>query len=190
MHFELLPGLLPVDYGESVLSLDAAKAHLNLVEDHDDDLVAALRDAAVDMTERYTSLYLARRTDVTWQGEGFGSRMVLARGPAAVIASIAYENGAAEPLPLADSDWRIGPGGRILPAFGGCWPGDCRGLVTITFDAGFTDVAREAPALLAAVRFMLAHLYDNRDAVVVSATTAEIPLGFRAMCDAWRMPVL
>jgi hypothetical protein len=36
----------------------------------------------------------------------------------------------------------------------------------------------------------LAHLYRNREAVVVGAVSGELPLGFTTLCDRYRLPVL
>ena len=190
MHFELQPGILPVDYGEGILSLADAKAHCRVLGSHDDDLIAALRDSAVDLVEQMTNLYLARRTGLTWYGSGFGPRMVLGRGPATVVTGVSYIGEGGVVTPIATNGWQVAPGGRVLPAFGACWPADIEGGVTIIFDAGFTDVAREAAGLVTAVRMMTAHLYDNRDAVVTGTIATEVPLGVKALCASRRMPVL
>lgn len=189
MLFEIDPGLMPAGYGESILSLVAAKAHLRVVEDDDDDLIAALRDSAVDMVERYCSLYLARRTGLVWTGSGFSGRMHLGRGPDAVVDSVAY-TGPSGSVALTTADWRLSVGSRLLPAFGGAWPADCRGAVTVTFSAGYEDVERQAPSLIAAVKMALTQLYDLRSAVVTGTIINELPFGVRAICDAVRMPVL
>lgn len=189
MLFEINPGLMPAGYGESILPLVAAKAHLRVVEDDDDDLIAALRDSAVDMIERYCSLYLARRTGLVWTGSGFSGRMHLGRGPDVEVTSVAYA-GPLGSVTLAPADWRLGVGGRLLPAFGGAWPGDCQGTVTVTFAAGYSDVAAQAPSLVAAVKMALTQLYDLRSAVVTGTIINELPFGVRAICDAVRMPVL
>lgn len=190
MLFELKPGLVPVGYGESILSLAAAKAHCRVISDDDDDLIAALRDAAVDAVEQMTMLYLAARTDLQWVGAGFGADMVLGKGPNAVVTAIEYDDAAGVVQSLDAGAWRIGVHGRILPAVGTRWPDDLGGEVRITFDAGFADVGLEAPALITAVRMLTAHFYDNREAVVTGTITAEVPMGVMRLISLYRMPVI
>lgn len=190
MLFQLAPAAVPADYGEGILPLVAAKAHLRVVDDEDDDLIAALRDAAIDMVEGCCGLFLARRTDLVWESTGFGPRMMLGRGPAAQVASVTYRGPGGSTVTLAADKYRLGPHGRLLPAFGTEWPSDCEGLVTVTFDAGFEDVAAEQPKLLAAVRMALTTLYDIRGDVVTGTIVASVPMGVRAICDSVRMPVI
>jgi uncharacterized phiE125 gp8 family phage protein len=190
MIFELDPGAMAAGYGEAVLSLADAKAHLNVIEDHDDTLIAALRDAAVDFVERRSSLFLRPRTGVIWHGAGFGPMMKLGRGPVTAVTAVSYRDRAGATVNLVADDWRVGPGGRLLPAYGKAWPSDVGGGVMVTFSAGFTSVATEAPALISAVRMMLAHLYDNREAVVTGTITSEVPMGVAQMISLYRSPVI
>lgn len=189
MTFELDPGLIPVDYDEGILSLDMAKAHLRVLDDDEDDLIAALRGAAIDMVERYTGLFLGRREAIVWTGDGFGARMTLGRGPKPSVIAFAYTALAGSTVLAADR-YRVSAHGLIVPAHGLVWPTDGTGAVTITFDAGFTDVAREAPSLVTAVKLMLGTLFVNRESVVTGVSAIEMPMGFKAMCDLHRMPVI
>lgn len=190
MLFELQPGALPDGYCESILSLAAAKAHLRVLHSSEDDVIEALRDAAVDMIEQMTSLYLARRDGLVWKSTGFGAGMVLGRGPRAEVASIAYDDTAGVEVVLAADDWRIGPHGRLLPGYGKSWPGNCGGEVRVTFSAGFDDVTTEKPALVTAVKMMLARLFDIRSDVVTGTIVADVPHGVAAICNLHRMPVV
>ncbi len=189
MMFELQPGALPDGYGESVLSLVAAKAHLRVVSSGEDDLVEALRDAAVDMVERMTSLYLARREGIVWKGSGFAPSMVLGRGPAVEVVSVAYDGTGGAEVTLTADDWRLGPHGRLLPAYGKAWPSDCTGEVRVTFDAGYGGAGAEAcpPVLVTAVKMMLAQFYDIRGAVITGTISSEVPLGVAHICAMHRM---
>ena len=189
MIFELDAGPVPAGYGDGILSLDMAKAHLRVLDDNEDELIAAFRDAAIDMVEHYTGLFLGERTGVVWTGDGFSDRMLLGRGPRPVVTAFSYA-GASGAIALEADKYRLFGHGRIGPAFGLCWPSDSTGAVTITFSAGFADVAQEAPSLVTAVKLMLGHLFMNREAVMSGAAANELPLGFKAMCDLHRMPVI
>ena len=182
---------LPVGYGEALLPVAQAKAWLNVVTDEWDALIEALRDASIDAVEQYTSLYLAPRTDLVARFTGFdGTPMRLGRGPDATVAvtGVSYVDGDGAPVALTTADWRVLAGGRLAPAVGTCWP-TSYGDVTVTFDVGFPDGAAP-PGLLQAARFFLAHLFANREAVVMNGATGELPLGFCMLCDQHRMPVI
>lgn len=194
MLFTLTPQAMPVGYGDALLPIDECCQWLRV--DADDELeialISALRDAAVDMVERYTSLYLAPRTELLAQFERFGSGMILGRGPIASVqvTAISYRSAAGDMVSLPDTAWRYDVvRGEILPAVGARWPQDAAEGVAVTFSAGFVT-GQAPPALLQAARMFLAHLYANREAVMVGGQAAEVPFGVRTLCDLHRMPVL
>lgn len=193
MILQLTPQAMPAGYGEGLLPLAACKAHLGFIDadvTEFDGLIAALRDAAVDAVERYTNLFLAPRVGVVAKFSCFGGTMRLGRGPDAtvIVTAVAYPGSDGVLIEMAEGSWRVLAGGKLSPAIGAVWPVSY-GDVTVTFDAGFADSACP-PGLLTAAKMFLAHLYANREAVVSSGVTAELPLGFRMLCDQHRMPVL
>ncbi|MFN3473561.1 MAG: head-tail connector protein [Blastomonas sp.] len=192
MLFTLTPVDLVEGYGEGILSLADAKKHLRVDADYfdDDDLIGLLRDAAIDAVEKYCNLRLDRTVGMQARFEGFGPGMRMGVGPEATVevTAISYVDSAGADAPVADGGWRLDVLGRIIPAVGGAWP-TTHGPVTVTFDAGYTP-ANRPPALLQAARFMLAHLYAQREAVLVGTISGDLPLGFRFHCDRYRMPVI
>lgn len=192
MLFTLNPVDLVADYGEGILSLADAKAHLRVDADYteDDDLIGLLRDAAIDAVEKYCNLRLARTSGMVARFEGFGPGMRMGVGPEATVevTGVAYVDSVGDPVSIDSGGWRLDVLGRIIPPVGGAWP-VTYGPVTVTFDAGYTD-ANRPPALVQAARFMLAHLYAQREAVLTGTISGELPLGFRFHCDRYRMPVI
>lgn len=193
MMFELAPFGLPDGYGESILSLDDAKAHLRVDGDDEDDLVAAFRDAAVDAVERYTGLILAPRTGenaMVWRAERLPSRLRLGVRPVSAIRGLAYVDSEGAEQTGDPAILRMGSGDEVLLRAGHSWPPDMAGGIAIKFEAGLP--AGKVPAsLLQAVRMFTAHLYLNREAVAATgAVGGEIPLGFRALCSPYRQVVL
>jgi uncharacterized phiE125 gp8 family phage protein len=186
--FELAPFDLPADYAEGIVSLADAKAHLSVEADETgfDDLIAALRDAAVDMVERYCGVYLAPRTGAVWSAECLPRRLRLPVRPVTAVTGFAYLDSAGDAAEVDVATLRVGPGGELLPLAGVCWPAG-NGFA-VTFSAGYTATNRP-PALVQAVKMFIAHLFTNREAVVTGTITAEIPLGFQALCAQFR-PVL
>lgn len=189
MIFELAITPAPAGYGEALLPLAAAKAHLEVLADDDDDLIEALRDAAIDMIEQLTGLILGPRTGLIWRAQGFGARVRLGRRPVTAITAISYKDTGGDSFSIDPATARIGQHGEILPAIGACWPADVGGDVQITFNAGLA--AGAAPTgLIHAAKMFLAHLYTNREAVVTGTITDEIPLGVQAVCALHRLPLI
>jgi hypothetical protein len=192
MLFQLTPAAMPEGYGEAVLPVDACKAHLGITADviEFDDLIAMLRDASIDMVEKYTNLFLGPREELIATFAGFCSRMRIGRGPEATVnvtavSYIGFEN---EGVSLEAGDWRLDVVGGLVPAISACWPRSY-GPVTVTFNVGFPE-GTCPPTLIHAAKMFLAHLFVNREAVVMTGTGGELPLGFRMLCDMHRIPVL
>lgn len=185
MPFELTP-LTPLD-GEALIPLAAAKAHLRVDLDDEDDMIAAFRDAALDAVQQDTGVALVEQ-DFSWRG-AFGRRVRLGVRPLVAITSISYLD-AAGVAQLVDPDvYRIGLHDEIVLQTGQSWPATADGddAVTVLFSAG--HAAGAVPGtLLSAARLMIGHLFENRAAVETGGAGGEVPLGFRRLCDLYRMP--
>lgn len=192
MLFHLTPTAPAEGYGEALLPLADAKAWLRLEsgDDDEDDLIAALRDAALNMVEQYCGIRLAAQTGLVAQFAAFGPGMRMGIGPAATVTvqSIAYLDAAGTSVSLTSGDWRVAVDGALLPGIGRSWP-VASGSVTVTFSAGYPSGAAPAP-LISAAKMFLAHLYANREAVVVGTINSELSLGFTSICAPYRMPVI
>lgn len=189
MQFELAPFALPADYGESIVPLDAMKDHLGVLHADEDDLISALRDAAVDMVERYCGLYLAPRAGVVWRGEELPSPLGLGVWPVTAITAISWLDEAGATVTGTPADWRIVRRDTIALKPGKALPTNFGGGARITFTAGFTEAERPA-ALVSAVKLFGAHLYKHREAVITGTISGEIPFGFRQLCGLYRVPVI
>lgn len=190
--FELAPFDLPEGYGDEILPLAEAKAHLSIEasETEFDDLVGALRDSAVDMVERYCGVYLASRTGVVWKAECLPARVRLGVRPVTSIDEGAYLDSDGAEQAWDVTTLRLGLRDEVVLKAGESWPSGMDGGIALTFTAGYTD-ANRPKALVAAVKMFLAHLFANREAVGASgAIGGEIPLGFKALCGAYRIPVI
>lgn len=186
MLFSIVPTALPPGYAEGILPLAEAKAYLRVDGSDEDDLVAALRDCAVDFVEKYLNVRLAPVADMQARFEGFGPHMRAGIGPSAtvVVTAISYVDTDGESVALTPADWRVGVDGKILPAIGTSWP-KSGGPVTVTFDAGYPEGACP-PALRIAVRMMLVHLYDHREAIISDGLEADVPMGVVMTCSRHR----
>jgi len=195
MTFMLAPYALPADYAEGILPLADIKRHVSVDADDDyfDDLLSVFRDAAVDMVERYCSLRLAPCAGLVWRADGLPQRLVLGTGPVVGITAVKWLDSAGTTVTGDPATLRIAGGGLVKAMPGAVWGGAGLGAVAagleITFDAGFAE-GECPPALVQAARMFAAHLFANRESVSMGTIGGEIPLGFRALCNAYRMPVM
>ncbi|RIA37480.1 putative phiE125 gp8 family phage protein [Hephaestia caeni] len=190
MLFTLLPSAWAEGYGEALLPIATVKAHLRVDGDDEDALISALRDASIDMVEQYTNVRLAPVAGMKARFAAFGDRMRVGVGPAAMLSAtaIAYIDAAGGAQTMTAGAWRVDSAGGLTPAAGAAWPVGGRD-VEVTFDAGYPEGGCP-PALIAAAMMFLAHLYSNREAVMTNGASGELSLGFTALCDRYRMPVL
>lgn len=189
MRFELGHVPMPAGYGDGILSLVACKAHLRVEDDSDDDLIAALRDAAIEFVERHCEIKLAPVVGLTWRAESLpdsaGSAIELALRPVSAITAISWYGSDGVAVMGDAADFRCSESGRLQPVVGGSWPSGVAGGVEVTFTAGY-PAGDAPPALLSAVKLMLGHLWMNREAVIVGTISGEAPLGVASLCRAFR----
>lgn len=150
--------------------------------------VQALIKAARQVVETHTGLALLTQT---WDDKrnGLGGRMRLTKRPLQSVSSITYVDGLGLTQTLAASNYEVAKGGaENYPLIGltptGNWPVVEDGLEKATVRAvfGFGDSAADVPAdLVAAVKLMAGHLYNNREATSAGVTVTEMPLAYRAL---------
>lgn len=189
MRYTLDIAALPAGYSEALLPLAAAKAHIRVLHDDEDDLIGALRDAAVTMVEQFTGLVLGPRTGadaLVWRAECLpvSGPVSLGRRPIRSVESIAYLDSAGDAAAIDVDTVRLVGQGGIVPNTGE-WPSGVSGGVIITFAAGLDAGAVPAPLILAAKLF-LASLYDNREGAVLEGVSGQISAGFASLCQPWR----
>jgi uncharacterized phiE125 gp8 family phage protein len=190
MLFTLTPIDVAEGYGEGILPLADAKAHLRILHDDEDHKIAFCRDAAVQAVERYTNVQLGRTSGIVAKFEGFGPGMRMGIGPAATVevTGISYVGSDGAPVAMDAGSWRLDVLGGLLPALNTAWP-TTYGPVTVTCTAGYTDQNRP-PVLVMAARMMLVMMFENWEAMLAGEVSIEAPKGFRFLCDQVRMPVI
>ncbi len=190
MLFTLTPIDIAEGYGEGILPLADAKAHLGVFAEDDDALIEALRDAAIDAVEKYCSVRLTATEDIVARFAGFGDGMRAGIGPASTVevTGVSYIGSDGDAVAMDDGTWRTDVLGNLLPALNTAWP-TSYGPVSVTFTAGYA-AANRPRGLVQAAKMMLAHLYIQREAVISGTISSEAPFGFRFLCDQHRMPVI
>lgn len=173
------------------VTLTEAKAHLRVDVSSDDTLITSLIVAAREHVESYTGRALISQT---WDLflDGFPDcEIELPRARVQSITSVTYTdaNGDAQTWAAAkyQADSKSEPA-RLKPAYGESYPStraDTFNTVTVRFVAGYGDDAADVPQLIKnGMLFLIAHLYENREAVMGTSFQgflAEAPLGVKAL---------
>jgi Phage gp6-like head-tail connector protein len=110
----------------------------------------------------------------------------LGRAPLQSVQSFTYMDmtGTKQILDLSILRISLGSPGRVQPIYGKIWPFvlPVNDAVVIRFTAGYGDTANTIPETIkAAIRLFVGHLYENREAVSLVGSPAELPLGVRAL---------
>lgn len=108
--------------------------------------------------------------------------------PIQSVDAVKYIDGDGVQRTLAPSAYRVTGAGswltEIAPAYGQTWPTVRWQAETIEveFTSGYGTGADDVPApILQAIRLLVGHLYQNREAVNVGNITGEIPFGVRSL---------
>ena len=172
---------------------DEAKAHLRVTDTAEDALIdrliAVARQAAEAHTQRAFLAQTFRLVRDKWPN---ALCLSLPRPPLiAVDAARLYDaDGIASVWDAASYsvDVRWTPG-RLCLKSGATWPapGRRQGGIEIDFQAGYGANASDVPAALRqAVLMLVAHLYENREAIA-GETAFEIPAGAAALLAPYRV---
>jgi len=179
----------------SPVSLAEAKAHMRIAGSDDDGLIAGYLMAAIQSAERQTNLLLATQTwELTLErfpaetGSADGV-LRLPRSPVQSITSITYIDSAGATQTFSASDYALDKDvapACIAPTFGKVWPTPRvqPNAVTVRFVAGYTQIPEP---IRAAILLLVGHLYENREAVLVGQSPAELPLGVDALLYPYRV---
>lgn len=148
------------------VTLADAKDHLRVDHDDEDAVIAALLDAAVSHLDGWTGVLGRAIMPQTWRVSAPAGDVVLPM-PDVTAASVDYGDG---PVVLDVTATAAGP------------------CVTLAQDGDVTFTCRLPahllPAAAGAVKMLLAHWYQTREAV--SAPMAEVPLAVDALVSALR----
>ena len=156
----------------------------------DDDLVNDLVKASRQTIEKETDRAMI---DQTWiQYHDFWPRDTIIRlrkFPVQSITSITHldNDGVRQTVPTSDfiADLKSVPA-RIEPAFSLSWPSARFQInsIEITFVAGYGTAGTSVDQdLLAAVKLLLGHYYENREEVLTGTTAIQIPQGVQRLID-------
>jgi len=156
------------------LTLAAVKAHLRVDIDDDDDLISGLIQAARQYIEDRCWIAMLTQTWVlgleTWPDKP----LRLPRTPLLTVPTISqvrYKNNSGVAQVLASSVYTVLATGEWTLDYAQSWPIDFRHWsIEIEYSVGYGTSGTSVPApMLAALKLMLGHLYENREAVMAGA---------------------
>ncbi len=180
------------------LTTAEAKSHLRVDVTDDDTLIDALVKAARQRLEEETSRAFITQTWrlnlSSWPCHGI---IRLPRPPLATVVSVIYTDVDGVARTWAATNYHtlltMEPGAIVLPPLGG-WPGESlyTGLpIAVQYTCGYGATAASVPEpLRVALRMLLGHWYENREAVAVAAMQVlKLPMSVEWLLDPYRMPL-
>jgi len=166
------------------VSLADAKAYLRVQHSAEDDLIEQIISAARDYCEQELDLAIMDQ-EITLKLDAFPRNRVicLPRANLIEVVSFDYLDSAGDSQPFTDYTEDSFQTPARLVNNTGTWPEilDNAGSITIVYRAGYgpdqTSGGYPPPgSILQAMRMLITHWYDNRNAVMIGATPAELQL--------------
>jgi len=176
---------------EEPVTLDEAKAHLRIDHDDEDDHIAALITAARQWAEMYTRRQFISAT-YTLYLDWFPGEIVVPRPPLISVTSISYLDTAGASQTLATSVYAVDAvalPGRIRLKFNESWPGTrtIENAVTVVYIAGYGAATAVPETAKAALKLLVAHLYENREPYIVGTSVSALPMAAKSLLSAERV---
>jgi uncharacterized phiE125 gp8 family phage protein len=178
------------------VSLTLAKQHLRVVDNDEDTLIGALRDAAVAHTESFIARALV---DQTWQLtlDAFPTwEIKIPLPPLIEVISVGYDDAAGMAQILAPTSYTVddrGEFGWIVP--NSVWPAtrDAINAVRVIFRAGYVNTGVSPPTgevppdIVAAILLHLGTLHAHRETIVIGQTAVQLPWAAEQLLRPYRM---
>lgn len=167
------------------MRVDLALAKQQLRVDHPDEdaLINVLISAAARRIENYIGIPLTARDEI-FRFSSFGSSVEIHLRPLNSVGNISYvdENGVDQTLDA----YRI-VGETVYPIMGESFPSTLKASeIVITANVGY-ELDDPIPENIVYAQLMLiAHYFDNREAVVTGTIATELPLGVSDLLQEFR----
>lgn len=179
------------------ITLGEAKAWLRVEDEGEDALILSLITAARQHVESFTRRALAT-TGFTLKLDAFpcgnsSREILLPRPPLASVASITYLD-LAGTVQTLNPAWYVSDGyaqpGRVFLRDAYDWP-DTEAVpnaVTIVYTAGYGAPTAIPSGLRVALRYLVAHFYENRTPLNIGNIVNELPLTAQTLMWQDRIP--
>ncbi|PLW76808.1 head-tail connector protein [Cohaesibacter celericrescens] len=169
------------------LTLIEAKAHCRVDGTDNDDYLTAAIGAAVSYLDGYSGILGKCLMPQTWAQEfDRWKDFPLCLGPVIDLLSISYFDSNGDPQSVDLSTVRIER--RVIDTFAALksvasWPNAdfSYGPITVTWRAGHSDAGAVPDAIKQAMKLLVGHWFESREAVVVGTISSELPLAVDAL---------
>lgn len=165
------------------LSTDAAKAHLRVDIDDDNDYIDTLVATAREHVESYTRRALITQTWDLWLDDWPEDGVIKLRSPLQSVTHVKYVDDTGATATMSADDYLVdayNEPGQVVLKGAASWPNatlrEVNG-VNVRFVAGYGSAGSSVPKpFLHAMKLLTSHWYENREQVVVTgAVPKEIP---------------
>lgn len=172
---------------DDVISVADLKTFCRVDGSAEDSIISSMRDAAIGYAESACNIRIGQVS-----AEGYLDQFLPARfptGPVVSISSVEYLNqsNVLTTLPTSQYYYEIdGSGGRINWYNYPSLYSYAMNRVKINFTVGYA--AADVPeGILHAIRILVAHYYENRQAAVVGKTVNEVPYSVDSLLSKYRV---
>lgn len=177
-----------------IIAIDDVMAHCRVDSADEVILLQSLTDAATSHVDGYSGILGRALIQQEWQQDfsGFGDVMRLPLGPLIAVSSVTYYDTSNVLRTLSAAVYAAYSDGRgpyIALAPDQVWPATYSrpDAVRATWTAGYGTTADTVPAAIrAAVKLMIGHWYENREAAVIGAPVASLPMAVDALLSPFR----
>ena len=175
------------------VSLAEAKLHLRVDIEDDDAYIVGLISAAREWVESYLDRSLVY-TQWTMRLDRFPYEIELPRPPMAMAGThtataITYTLEGGSTATLATTEYRVdrhSTPGVMRTNYAGTWPSHLydRNSVSVTWWAGYGEDGTKVPRVIRnAILLLVAHWYENRQAVLVGSISKELEYSVNALLN-------
>jgi len=171
----------------SIITVAQLKEHLRVDHTDEDTLIEAYRDAAIAWIEDYCNTRLGDVTAVGYIDFFYNVRLPI--GPVNSIASVQYTDTANTTQTLATAKWWADIKTKAARITFDNVPDlydDTFNAVQVNMNVGYAEADIPKP-FITAIRWMVAHLYEQRQPVVAGTIATTLPLGLYAILNPYRV---
>lgn len=179
-------GSAAVGSGEvgAAITTAQAKEHLRITHSDDDTYIAAITLAASEWCEEFQNKVYVQREVIDYL-DAFPTEIRPRKSPLISVDSIKYYDTDGNLQTLANTVYDVGTykePGRIALAYEQSWPSIRMMInaVTVTYQAGWVARANIPEEIKHAVKLMVGHLYENREAAS-QVNLKSIPIGIQSL---------
>lgn len=183
-----------IDAAGAAVPTTSVLEHLRIGNDPDDLLhISGLISAATGLVENVLGMALITQSwELTLDAWPECGPIILRRPPVIGITEVRYINTSGVSTVLAPALYQLDAAAspvRLAPSYGNTWPEarEQMAAVTIVFQCGFGASWNNVPeAIRHAIMLLVAHFYENREAVNVGNIVTPLPFAVDALLDQYR----